>query len=116
MGESVSAEEVEALTMVEATKLALGRATHLLPTDAGVVALWLRQARAIDDIDEDGLNPAGKLDNVSMPSYLKTAESLRMTPVSRESALKSPAPKKPEVVSNGPSNVTQLRGPIQRDA
>ena len=40
MGESVSAEEVEALTMVEATKLALGRATHLLPTDAGVVALW----------------------------------------------------------------------------
>ena len=40
MGESVSAEEVDALTMVEATKLALGRATHLLPTDAGVVALW----------------------------------------------------------------------------
>ena len=38
------------------------------------------RVRVKDDakIDDEGLNPAGKLDNVSMPTYLKYAEALGM--------------------------------------
>ena len=44
----------------------------------GMVAVIRRLADAIDQIDDEGLNLAGKLDNVSMPTYLKYAEALGM--------------------------------------
>lgn len=43
---------------------------------AGVQEVMLRLADAIDAIDANGINPAGKLDNVSIPSYLKYAQAL----------------------------------------
>lgn len=68
------------------TQKAIDAATHLTAADSGVVAVLLRLARAVDDIDEDGLNPAGKLDNVSIPTYLKYAEALSLTPAARNAA------------------------------
>lgn len=79
-------------TVVEATTRAL-EAVASPETDLGVAAVLLKLAGAIDDIDADGLNPAGKLDNVSIPTYLKYAEALGMTPAARERAKPKEAPK-----------------------
>ena len=65
-------------SVVEATRAAI-EAAHLPPTTAGAVAVLLRLADAIDNIDEDGLNPAGKLDNVSVPTYLRYCEALGLS-------------------------------------
>ena len=59
-------------------------AERITDMDAGVVAVLRRLALAIDEIDEDGLNPGGKLDNVSIPTYLKYAEALGLTPAARK--------------------------------
>lgn len=79
-------------TVASATARAL---TAVAPpdSDAGVAAVLLKLAKAIDDIDADGLNPAGKLDNVSVPTYLKYAEALGMTPASRERSKPKGPPK-----------------------
>lgn len=71
------------LTVLAATQKAL-EAIDGPESDVGVASVLLRLAAAIDEIDEDGLNPAGKLDNVSIPTYLKYAEALGMTPAARE--------------------------------
>lgn len=64
-------------TCVQATDAALA---ELKPPEKmrGMVAIIRRLADAIDQIDDEGLNPAGKLDNVSIPTYLKYAEALGM--------------------------------------
>lgn len=62
----------------EATREAID-AAELPPETIGVQKALLRIARAIDDIDGEGLNPAGKLDNVSIPTYLKYSEALGLT-------------------------------------
>ena len=54
----------------------------LTDLDSGVVETLMHIAREIDSL-EAGVNAAGKLDNVSIPTYLKFAESLGMTPASR---------------------------------
>ena len=77
MGGSIHPPE-PILSVVEATRAAID-AAHLPPTSAGAVAVLLRLADAIDGIDEDGLNPAGKLDNVSVPTYLRYCEALGLT-------------------------------------
>ena len=46
----------------------------------GLVAAIRKMADQIDAIDENGLNPAGKLDNVSLPTFLKYADALGMLP------------------------------------
>ena len=46
----------------------------------GMVAVIRRLADAIDQIDDEGLNPAGKLDNVSLPSFLKYLDALQLVP------------------------------------
>ncbi|MGN8835204.1 hypothetical protein, partial [Allisonella histaminiformans] len=56
----------------------------------GLVAVIRRLADAIDAIDAEGLNPAGKLDNVTIPTYLRYAEALGMT------LSKAASPPKPE--------------------
>lgn len=73
------------VTVVGETARALD-AVDLPESDAGVAAVLLKLAQAVDDIDEQGLNPAGKLDNVSVPTYLKYAEALGMTPAARDRA------------------------------
>ena len=54
----------------------------LTEKDAGVVEALMHVAREIDGL-VDGINGAGKLDNVSVPTYLKFSEALGLTPSSR---------------------------------
>lgn len=77
MGGSVPASPA-ASSVLEATQSAISEA-NLPRTTAGAVAVLLRLAEAIDNIDDDGLNPAGKLDNVSVPTYLRYCEALGLT-------------------------------------
>jgi hypothetical protein len=69
--------------VVEATEDSLAAATHLTDMDAGAVEVLRRMARQIDAQTEGGLTPDGKLDNVSIPTYLKYCESLGLTPAGR---------------------------------
>jgi len=80
------------MTVVEATETAIEAGTHLTDMDAGAVQMLRELAAAADLIDESGLNPAGKLDNVTIPTYLRYAESLGLTPAGRARL----AEKKPE--------------------
>lgn len=82
-------------TIVEATELAITAAektNRLTDEDRGAVQVLRQLAAAADAIDENGLNPAGKLDNVTIPTYLRYAESLGMTPAGRAKLVE----KKPE--------------------
>lgn len=54
----------------------------LTEKDAGVVEALMHVAREIDSL-EAGVNAAGKLDNVSIPTYLKFSEALGLTPSAR---------------------------------
>lgn len=80
------------MTVAEATETAITAATHLTDMDQGAVQMLRELAAAADAIDENGLNPAGKLDNVTIPTYLRYAESLGLTPAGRAKL----AEKKPE--------------------
>lgn len=73
-------------TVVDATERSLTAAKksgHLGDLDAGAVAVLMRMARQIDAQTDGGLTPDGKLDNVSIPTYLKFCESLGLTPAGR---------------------------------
>jgi hypothetical protein len=78
--------------VLTATDESLAAATHLTKVDAGAVQMLRELAAAADLIDESGLNPAGKLDNVTIPTYLRYAESLGLTPAGRARLVE----KKPE--------------------
>lgn len=67
----------------EETQQALEHADHITDADAGTVAALLRLAEKIDQQTEGGLSPDGKLDNVTEPLFLKYADALGLTPVSR---------------------------------
>ena len=79
-------------SVLEATDASIAAATHLTAVDKGAVQMLRELAAAADLIDESGLNPAGKLDNVTIPTYLRYAESLGLTPAGRARL----AEKKPE--------------------
>ena len=71
-------------TVRGATEAALAAAEHLTPTDLGVIATLLKLADRIDYLTtHDGVSEEGKFDNVSIPTYLKYAESLGLTPAAR---------------------------------
>ena len=60
------------------------RASGLLEaSDDGAVAALLHIAEQIDN-QIDGLTLSGKLDNVSIPTFLKYCEALGLTPLSRQ--------------------------------
>lgn len=80
------------MTVAEATDAAIDAATHLTDMDQGAVQMLKALAVAADSIDANGLNPAGKLDNVTIPTYLRYCESLGLTPAGRAKL----AEKKPE--------------------
>lgn len=79
-------------SVLAATLLALDEASLSVSSgpDAGTVAVLLKLAAAVDAIDAQGLNPAGKLDNVSVPTYLKYADALGLTPAARAVASGTP--------------------------
>ena len=82
-------------SVFEATERSIAaaiKAKRLDDEDAGAVQMLRELARAADLIDENGLNPAGKLDNVTIPTYLRYAESLGLTPAGRAKLVE----KKPE--------------------
>lgn len=78
--------------VLRATRVALKAAglTVSAGPDAGTVAALLKLATAVDAIDASGLNPAGKLDNVSVSTYLKYADALGLTPAARAAASGAP--------------------------
>lgn len=53
------------------------------PTDSGTVEVLYTLAKNIDGL-EDGLTIDGKLDNVSIPTFLKYADALGLTPTARQ--------------------------------
>lgn len=126
-------EALDSGDLVQATKSAIAsarKAGNLADADMASCVAILELATKIqvqddyfdalmEDAVENGRRPPSQ-DNVSLPTFLKYAEALGLTPSGRAKAPSIQAgvsaPKKPEVVSNGPSNVRQLRGPIQRDA
>lgn len=70
------------MSIVDETKRAIDASAHITDADAGAVATLLHMAELID-AQVDGMSPDGKLDNVSVPTYLKYCHALGLTPVSR---------------------------------
>lgn len=66
------------MTILEATGAALAAAGHLTEADQAAVAVLLRLAETIDHASE-----RSSLDNVSIPTFLRFAESLGLTPAGR---------------------------------
>ena len=64
---------VESVTA--ATERAIKAAQHLTDLDAGAVAALRRLASLMDELDPK--------DNVTIPTYLKYCEALKLTPASR---------------------------------
>lgn len=54
----------------------------LTDADGAAIAALYHLAEMIDS-QVDGMTPDGKLDNVSVPTFLKYAEALGLTPLSR---------------------------------
>ena len=72
--------------MADATEASIqaARSTGALEdADAGALAALRRIARQIDAQSNTGLTPDGKLDNVSIPTYLKYCDALGLTPAGR---------------------------------
>lgn len=85
--------------VAEATNRAIKAARHLEDADCGPVEVLRTLARTIDGIPE---RPAdAPMDNVTIPTYLKFASALGLTPVSRKDLVK------PEAGSG--SKLAQLR-------
>ena len=78
--------------VLRATRVALKAASLTVSSgpDAGTVAVLLKLAAAVDAIDASGLNPAGKLDNVSIPTFLRYVDALGLTPAARAAASGAP--------------------------
>lgn len=109
--------------LLNATNKAIRAATHLGPMDAGTVAAIRSLAQRIDvgdvyfkalaeQAEERKLRPPS-VDNVSIPTYLKYAESLGLSPVGRVRAAVDKA--KGEVGSE-PSSLAQRRASRVRSA
>ncbi len=77
MGESISKATERSVQSARASG-------ELGDKDAGAVAVLLELARQVEYLAaNDGMREDGRLDNVSIPTYLKFCESLGLTPVSR---------------------------------
>jgi len=93
----------EYTTVLDATEASLRAAKHLTPMDDGAIEALRALAHKIDtddalrgaylDLQVGGDRPVRplQLDNVSIPTYLKYAESLGLTPAGREKLAAKPA-------------------------
>ncbi len=78
----------------DATDASITAASHLQDMDQGVAAVLLKLAASIDDlILNDFMTKSDKFDNVSVPMYLRYAESLHLTPAARAKAAAAAGPK-----------------------
>jgi len=59
-------------------------ATHLTDADAGAIAALRMLADRVDILTANDWIVEGKLDNVSVPTFLRYCESLGLTPVARK--------------------------------
>lgn len=95
------------MSVAEATDAALSAAGHLTDMDKGAVEALRVLAAQVDFLAANGgLREDGKLDNVSVPTYLKFCESLGLTPAGREKL----SEKKPEAPGG---KLALLRGEAQ---
>lgn len=71
---------------VEALEVALAAAEHLTGRDAAAVATARQLARRVDAMAEYGWGDpdSGKFDNVTVPTFLKFLEALRLLPAPAE--------------------------------
>ena len=67
---------MEALDIIAATELSIKAAAHLTDLDAGAVAALRALAVRLGTTDPEK-------DNVTLPTYLKYCEALKLTPASR---------------------------------
>ena len=67
--------------ILEETDRSLAAADHLTDADAGAVAVLRELAKTIDGFPER--DPSAPLDNVTVPTYLKYAAELGLTPLAR---------------------------------
>lgn len=82
----------ESLSATDALELSLENAEHLSPKQAAVVAAARQLAKRVDVLGECGWVVDGKLDNVTLPVYLRYLEQLGLTvPATKATAGKSPA-------------------------
>lgn len=97
---------------------AVAAASHLTKMDAGAVAAARALADkidawdvivqwALDDAGDDGRPSVPANDNVALPTFLKYAESLGLTPAGR---LKAVAPKKEEDAGGKLGKLLALQG------
>ena len=93
--------------VADATEASIRAATHLSDLDKGAVEALRTLAVAIDVLAATGgVREDGKLDNVSVPTYLKFCESLGLTPAGRS--------RLPEKKPEGPGGkLALLRGEAQ---
>lgn len=71
----VTALEPAIESVTAATERAIRAASHLTDLDAGAVAALRRLASLMDELDPK--------DNVTIPTYLKYCDALKLTPASR---------------------------------
>lgn len=91
----------ESLSASDALELSLENAEHLSPKQAAVVAAARQLAKRVDVLGECGWVVDGKLDNVTLPVYLRYLEQLGLTvPATKPNAVKKltpePEPAEPE--------------------
>lgn len=80
---------------VAALERSIANATHLRARDSAAIAAARVLARRIDILDENGgLDDNGKLDNVSVPTFLKYLQALNLLPepAAVQTAKSAPAP------------------------
>lgn len=77
---------------VTSLQASLEAAEHLQPKHAALVAAAKQLAKRVDQLDKMGWVIDGKLDNVTMPTFLRYLEALGLT-VEREPAKRGPKPK-----------------------
>jgi hypothetical protein len=65
----------------QAAKTAIAGADHLTELDQAAVEVLLKLAGIIDGLEER--DPEAPMDNVTIPTFLKYAESLGLTPLAR---------------------------------
>lgn len=76
--------QVQGASVEDEARRAVAAASHLTDADAAAVAAMVVLARQIDYLDEsDFLREDGKLDNVSVPTFLRYLDALGLTPAGR---------------------------------
>lgn len=94
----------EARTIASETEAAINAADHLTDRDRGAVEVLRRLAEQADYlVAHGGMSEAGKFDNVTIPTYLRYAEALQLTPTARADKTG-----KPQGVASGNGDNTPL--------